>query len=1119
MKIIHNSRDSRYRSPFGAVTVGSEIAVAIEFEDCIPESVQLHVRKDWESGAKIIRMNECRDQWGPGSDAFNAEDAAGLKAVRYEASFTAPDEGGLLWYWFSAEFCDDTEDDNQRWMACYGNNPEMLGGEGHTYFDFGADGVPPFQITVYKEAKIPEWYRDGIVYQIFPGRFARDEGWRERCEAACRELNSRRTDTRRIIQEDWNKAAYYIKDEQGRVTEWPLYGGSLKGIEEKLDYLRSLGVTAIYLNPVFKSASNHHYDTADYMQIDPSLGTNEDFAHLAEEAKSRGIRLILDGVFSHTGADSIYFDLYDTYNSEENGDPDTRGAYNHEDSPYRSWYKFDENEACGYSSWWGVVDLPEVDENNPEYRQFILGEGGVIDHWMKLGASGWRLDVADELPDSFIAETRKTIKAADPDGLLIGEVWEDASNKISYSERRKYFMGDELDGTMNYPLRDILLDYINYTIGSDYAGKRLMSLKENYPRENFYGALNLIGSHDRERIITAMAAEEDYPSAVSKVRVLSAIEFTLPGVPCIYYGDEVGLMGGRDPENRSGFPWGYENLDLGYHYRMLGLIYDEHPVLKGGDFEMLSGRKGIGEDVFAFIRGTGEDSERILVLANRSYGPSEVDLADISEAACGYALELMTSEEIRPDRNGSLGTITMAPLSFKIICLMDAPPAREAPGRKAGAICHISSLGTPVLGTPAREFADYLAEAGMKVWQVLPLNPTGIGGSPYSSYAAFAGYPMMINRDELPDHRGYEEFCRENMDWLCEYVLYNVLKEMHDGKPWYEWPDEYKFGDPAKLVEVLAKDYGRKMDELAMDQYYFFVQWNELRDYCHELGISLMGDLPMYMAKDSADVWGNKELFRLDEHGVQKVHAGVPPDAFSKEGQDWGNPLYDWDILEETGYEWWLRRLRQCSDRFDILRIDHFRGFSEYFAIPEGESPKKGSWQHSAGLGFFRAVRKMLQEEGHSMKLLAEDLGFLDAGVKNLLKLTGMPGMDIWQFTSEEMEKMEPEKAAFRAFYTGTHDNDTLAGFVRQNNETYTDDEVRKGCEHIIEKIYRSQAALSMIQIQDMFSLGTEARINVPGIAEGNWTWKMPGTSVKDSFGDADSRAEWFRELAKKTDR
>ena len=215
------------------------------------------------------------------------------------------------------------------------------------------------------------------------------------------------------------------------------------------------------------------------MKIDPSLGTNDDFASLAKEAKARGIRLILDGVFSHTGADSIYFDIYDTYNSRESEGQPVRGAYKHEDSPFRSWFKFDENEACGYSSWWGVVDLPEVDENNPDYRKFILGKDGVIDYWMKLGASGWRLDVADELPDSFIEETRRTIKAADPDGLLIGEVWEDASNKISYGERRKYFMGDELDGTMNYPLRDILLDYINYTIGSDYAGRRLMSLKEN----------------------------------------------------------------------------------------------------------------------------------------------------------------------------------------------------------------------------------------------------------------------------------------------------------------------------------------------------------------------------------------------------------------------------------------------------------------------------------------------------------------------------------------------------------------------------------------------------------------------------------------------------------------
>ena len=1144
MKIIHNSRDSRYRSPFGAVTVGTEVDIAIEFEDCMPESVQLLMRRDEEAAPAVLTMRECSAER---KNTYEGTDSGSI-IRRYEASFTAPETGGLLWYYFSAEFCDDEDDDNQRYILYYGNNNEMLGGEGEVYFDRDAEagGIPFFQITVYKESRVPEWYRDGIVYQIFPGRFSRDDDWRERCEAACRELNSRRYDTKRIIQEDWNKAAYYGRDGAGRVTEWPLYGGSLKGIEEKLDYLRSLGVTAIYLNPVFKSASNHHYDTADYMKIDPSLGTNDDFASLAKEAKARGIRLILDGVFSHTGADSIYFDIYDTYNSRESEGQPVRGAYKHEDSPFRSWFKFDENEACGYSSWWGVADLPEVDENNPDYRKFILGKDGVIDYWMKLGASGWRLDVADELPDSFIEETRRTIKAADPDGLLIGEVWEDASNKISYGERRKYFMGDELDGTMNYPLRDILLDYINYTIGSDYAGRRLMSLKENYPEENFYGALNLIGSHDRERIITAMAAKEDYKSAVSKVRVLSSLEYTLPGVPCIYYGDEAGLMGGRDPENRSGFPWGYENLDLGYHYRMLGLIYDEHPVLKGGDFLMLSGREGIGEDIFAFIRGESrpdgitagaETEERILVLANRSYGPVKADLSEIAETKCGYALELLTSEEMTPDGNGSLGVVELEPLSVKIICLLDRQPAAEDLGRKAGVICHISSLGTPVLGTPAKEFADYLASSGMKIWQVLPLNPTGTGGSPYSSYASFAGYPALINRDELPDHSGYEEFCRNNMGWLCEYVVYKLLKELHDEKPWYEWPDEYKFGDPEKLAGSLSKVHGARMDALAKDQYYFYVQWNELKEYCNGLGISLMGDLPMYMAKDSADVWGNKDLFRLDEHGVQKVHAGVPPDAFSEDGQDWGNPLYDWELQRATGYKWWLGRLRQCAERFDILRIDHFRGFSEYFAIPEGESPKKGSWQHSAGLGFFRAVSDMLREEGLGMKLLAEDLGFLDAGVKNLLKLTGLPGMDIWQFTHDEMMSMDPEKASMRAFYTGTHDNDTLAGFVRKaagNAEGHgtsgdmtsgtpaerePDPSVEKKCLDIITRIYESPSALAMIQVQDMFILGSEARINVPGIAEGNWTWKMPGKSVHDSYKDAEERAAWFRALAEKTDR
>ena len=1120
MKIYHDSRNIEYREPFGAAECGSEIRLSIDIEDSYPEDVRLMIWRGDDTDARILHMSET------GLDSGSR---------RYTASIEAPDDGCLLWYAFAVE----TEREDERQVFYYGNNEAGLGGVGRVY----RDDPTRYQITVYTDSQAPSWYKEGIVYQIFPDRFARDDNWRGRCEASVASINSRKGGERRLIQEDWNRRAYYIRDDNGRVTDWPIYGGSFKGIEAKLDYLKSLGVTAIYLNPVFDAVSNHRYDTADYMKIDPALGTEEEFAELAAEAGRRDIRLILDGVFSHTGSDSRYFDRYGNYSN---------GAYNDPDSPYRSWYRFDENESCGYKSWWGVDDLPEVNEDDPGFRELITGEQGVVAHWMELGASGWRLDVADELPDGFIRDIRSRIRSTDNDGLLIGEVWEDASNKVSYGERRRYFMGDELDGVMNYPLRDLLLDYINYTVSSGVACERLESLRENYPRENFYSSLNLIGSHDRERIITMMAAEEDYGSAVRKVKVLSSLQYALPGVPCIYYGDEVGLIGRADPENRNGYPWGYENLDLGYHYRMLGLIYDEHPVLRNGDVRMLSGEFGISDDVFAFIRYFGDNTdivnapdnngngmtERILVLANRSYSPVDVDLRDVADVGGGYALELLTSTEIGIGSGGFTDIVHMDRLSSMIICIRDKAPKTEDLGRGAGVICHISSLGGGRLGSEAREFADFLASAGMSVWQVLPLNPAGTGGSPYSSFASMAGDPDFINRDELPDMSGYEEFVRKNSKWLNEYAAYTIISEiMHTGN-WSEWPEHYRKGEPAELIAELYEDHSARIRELITDQYYFDSQWRDLREYANSIGIRMMGDLPMYMARDSADVWGSRDMFRLDENGRLKVHAGVPPDSFSSDGQDWGNPLYDWDALRDSGYGLWMDRLRQCSERFDILRIDHFRGLSEYYAIPDGGKASDGVWQHSGGLGFLDAVRRA---KG-SMELVAEDLGFLDAGVKDLLKLAGLPGMDIWQFSSDEMISMPEDKARHRIFCSGTHDNDTLVGYVKDKlqadrnaysgdimhehdadpdipDEDYLQEEAEIQALRIMRTLYDSPASLVMVQLQDMFLLDTDARMNVPGIAEGNWTWRMPGSSVYDAFDDARERAEWFRELAENSGR
>ncbi len=1107
MKIRHDSRDIKYRKPFGAVPTGTDIRIAIEIAQ---EGIEDYSKGD---GA-IAEVQEDRPsvQYEPSVRLMvwegetlsphyydmdeDPEDSAETDAKRYSVTFKAPEESILLWYAFEIRSGEET--------VYYGNNRRALGGVGDVY-----DASPEcYQITVFKPAEVPEWYKNGIVYQIFPDRFCRDDDWKERTEAANEKVNSRRNDISRTAVDDWYKPAYYGRDEKNNVTEWPFYGGSFKGIESKLDYLRSLGVTCIYLNPIFEAVSNHRYDTSDYMHTDPVLGTEEDFRKLCDSARKKGIRIMLDGVFSHTGVDSIYF--------EQN----------------KGWYKWDENEPYGYKSWWGVKDLPEVDEENESYREFITGKDGVVAHWLDMGASAWRLDVADELPDAFIEDIRRSVKAKDPNNVLIGEVWEDASNKISYDEPRRYLLGDELDGTMNYPLRDILLDYVNYTISSKEAGEKFESLRENYPKENFYGALNLIGSHDRARILTMMAYEEDPDSAIKKVKLMSALSYALPGVPCVYYGDEAGLTGNADPVNRSCYPWGKENKDLLYHYRMMGLIYDQHPALADGRFEMLSKASSDedgweSDDVLAFIR-QGKDAagteETLLVIANRSYSDTYVDLSKYEELSGGYAIEFLGSEEMPVDENGSLGTIRMDRLSVKIISIRAGSPEREDIERSAGIIAHVTSIPGGKLGKPARDFVDYLDSAGFRVWQVLPLNPAGKGGSPYSSYAAFACDPRFINKNELPSEEGYEEFIRANQYWLTDYTAYSIIKESQNGRPWTEWPPELRDADSMDVLMSLNEKQEARADELCREQYAFYVQWKDLKDYADSKGVKIMGDLPMFMSEDSADVWANKSIFLMDEDGRLRVHAGVPPDAFSGEGQDWGNPLYDWAELEKTNYDWWMKRLRQCAERFDILRVDHFRGLSEYYAIPEGGTPFDGNWLHGPGLRLISIVRDMLRKEGLNMKFLAEDLGYLDAGSMDLLKLSGFPGMDVWQFSADEMIEMserEPEKASQRAFYTGTHDNNTLVGYLKELMEAEANHKVSAKIEalDIIKKIYDSPSLLAMIQLQDLFMLGSEARMNVPGIAEGNWTWHVEGETIWSALRGAAKKAVWLRKLAVETGR
>ncbi len=424
-----------------------------------------------------------------------------------------------------------------------------------------------WQFTVYdKNFTTPDWIKGGVIYQIFPDRFYSSGTEKENVPAD------------RIIRTDLDGEPYWRPDENGKVLNNDYFGGDLKGIEEKLPYISSLGVNCIYLNPIFEAHSNHRYDTADYEKIDPLLGTEEDFVSLCKKAEEFGIKIILDGVFSHTGSDSRYFNKNGRYPDE--------GAFQSKSSPYYPWFKFTK-WPDKYQSWWGIEILPEIIEETPEFIEYISGEKGILRKWLSLGAGGWRLDVADELPDEFLDALRTAVKNHSPDALIIGEVWEDASNKSSYGKRRRYLQGQQLDSVMNYPFAESIIDFVRRGNAESFE-KAVVTVVENYPKPVIDVLMNHIGTHDTQRAITALAGEsciyrdrawqsgrkleDKKDDGIRLLKQAAVLQFTLPGVPSVYYGDEAGMEGYKDPFNRGYFPWGKENEDLTEFYRSLGKI-------------------------------------------------------------------------------------------------------------------------------------------------------------------------------------------------------------------------------------------------------------------------------------------------------------------------------------------------------------------------------------------------------------------------------------------------------------------------------------------------------------------------------------------------------------------
>ena len=581
MYIPYNSRLEYHKSIFGAVKTDQTVT----FRIILPRDFCCHA-------AKLVIKKAEADEYGYINMQWDCMEGVGEEW--WKVDFTA-EKAALYKYHFEY----DTSWGTSR-IYHAGNGLAAIKGDGEDW-----------QLTVYdKDFHTPEWLRGGIIYQIFPDRFA---------SSGTKKQN---VPSDRVLRTDRDGDPYWTPTAEGKVLNNDYFGGDLNGIEQKLGYLKSLGVTCIYLNPIFEAQSNHRYDTANYEKIDSMLGTEKDFKSLCESAKKLGIRIMLDGVFSHTGDDSRYFNRYSRY--------DSLGAYQSKESPYYGWYKFNK-WPDDYESWWGIEILPEVNEDNSDFIEYITGKNGIARKWLKLGASGWRLDVADELPDEFLDEFRKAVKEEKADGLVLGEVWEDASNKSSYGKLRRYLLGKQLDSVMNYPFAGAVIDFIR-DANAELFASRVMSIVENYPKEVLDVLMNHLSTHDTMRAITALAGENcayrdrkwqsthslderEYHYGMKLLMAASAMQFALPGVPTIYYGDEAGMQGYKDPFNRRCYPWGKENGELVEWYKKLGKIRNENRVFKDGRFEILSAVAGC----VAFSRKN--DDEAILVISNSNPHP------------------------------------------------------------------------------------------------------------------------------------------------------------------------------------------------------------------------------------------------------------------------------------------------------------------------------------------------------------------------------------------------------------------------------------------------------------------------------------------------------------------
>ena len=575
MRILFNSKDLAFKDPFGTLVPGQTCTLRIHIPapvqttavECLLESV------DGTSVTASLSLELTKGAYQQWSGSFSLA------------------KTGLYFYYFRII----TKTGTFR-LFKQGDDTNMEAGD-------------RWQLScVPADFTVPEWAKGATIYQIFPDRFHKSGD----CD-----LSGKLEPY--TVHENWYEEVDWRPTPDGKVLNNDFFGGNFKGITEKLPYLASLGVTILYLNPISKSFSSHRYDTGDYKTPDPMLGTEADFRALCDAAHSLAMKVILDGVYSHTGSDSLYFN--------KNGTFPGVGAYQSESSPYSSWYQF-YNWPDSYRAWWDFDTLPTVNKMAPAFVEYIItGEDSVVAHWLKAGCDGFRLDVADELPPEFLSLLKKRIREIRPDALLLGEVWEDASNKEAYGEYRRYFVDGQLDSVMNYPFRTAIIHFLRSFDDGRALADTVMTIAENYPRDVLLCNMNLLGTHDSPRILTALIDDFDgsreekakrrlsrqqYELARERLLMASFLQYTLPGAPSLYYADETGMEGYKDPFNRRTYPWGKEDSILLEHHRRLGRLRAEKDALRLGEIHFFQA----GDGMLGFTRSYGGKTLRVYL--NRS---------------------------------------------------------------------------------------------------------------------------------------------------------------------------------------------------------------------------------------------------------------------------------------------------------------------------------------------------------------------------------------------------------------------------------------------------------------------------------------------------------------------